>query len=192
MNTTATKEAPATKVITGLARLSYVHVWEPSAVNDEGEKKYSVSLIIPKSDKATIEKIKAAIEVAKEAGKTKFGKVATGFENPLRDGDIERPEDDAYANSWFINAKAKTKPGIVNASAEPIMNQDEVYSGCYGRASITFYPYGQGGKKDAKALGGVAAGLNHIMKVKDGELLGGRNTAEADFAEVLGADDDLM
>lgn len=183
MNTTTT-ENQSTKVVTGLVRASYLHIWEPSAVQEGQEKKYSASLIIPKSDKATIAKIEAAIKAAAEQGKAKFGgKIPPNLKIPLRDGDAERPEDEAYENSWFINANAKTKPGIVDSQAQPIMNQDEVYSGCYVRASITFYAFNTSGNK------GIACGLNHIMKVKDGEPLGGRSTAESDFAEVLEQDD---
>lgn len=184
---TTTTQTASTKVVTGIVRLSYLHVWEPTAIDEGQEKKYSAALLIPKSDKVTINKIKAAIEAAKEAGKAKLGgKIPANLKLPLRDGDVERPDDEVYAGHYFINASAKTKPGIVNIDAEPIMNQDEVYSGCYGRASITFYAFNANGNK------GIACGLNHIMKVKDGEPLGGRSSAEADFAEVLGQHDDLM
>jgi hypothetical protein len=185
--TTATNEMVSTKVVTGLARFSYVHVWEPSAVQEGQDKKYSVSLIIPKSDKKTIAKIKAAIEAAAEQAKAKFGgKVPANLKTPLRDGDEERPDDEAYENAYFINASSKTKCGIVDKNANPIMNQDEVYSGCYGYASVNFYGFNTSGNK------GVAAGLNHIMKVKDGESLGGRSTAESDFAEVMDNGDDFL
>lgn len=186
---TTTKEAPATKVVTGLVRFSYLHVWEAVAIDEGGDKKYSVSLIIPKSDKATLKKINAAIDAAKEAGKTtKFeGKIPTAkFKTPLRDGDEERPEDDAYANSFFLNATSKTKPGVVDKDVNEILNQDEVYSGCFGRASVTFFPFNTKGNK------GIACGLNHIQKIKDGEPMGGRSSAESDFGgdEFTLADDD--
>ncbi len=186
MSTTA-ENVQSTKVVTGVVRASYLHIWEPSAVNDGDVKKYSASLIIPKSDKSTIAKIEAAVKAAAEQGKAKWGgKIPAKLKTPLRDGDEERPDDEAYANSWFLNSNAKTKPGIVDSNAQPIMNQDEVYSGCFIRASITFYPFDTNGNK------GVACGLNHIMKVKDGEPLGGRSTAESDFAEVLESSNDLM
>ncbi|GAB1462199.1 DUF2815 family protein [Pedobacter sp.] len=182
-----TNEMPTTKVVTGLTRFSYLHIWEPSAVQEGQDKKYSASLIIPKTDKATIAKIEAAINAAKEQGKAKFGgKIPANLKTPLRDGDVERPDDEAYANSYFINANAKTKPGIVDKNASPIMNQDEVYSGCFGRASVTFYAFNTSGNK------GIACGLNHLMKVKDGDSLGGRSSAESDFAEVLEDDEDFM
>jgi hypothetical protein len=182
-----TEVATSTKVITSLVRFSYMHVWEAVAIEEGQDKKYSVSIIIPKSDKPLIAKIKAAIEAAKEAGKAKFGgKIPPNLKLPLRDGDIDRPEDDAYANSYFLNANCKTKPGVVDKNNDPILNQDEVYSGMFGRASVTFYPFNTSGNK------GIACGLNHIRKEKDGEPLGGRTSAEADFADVAAEDDDLM
>lgn len=181
----STETQPSTKVVTGLVRFSYLHVWEPVAIEEGQDKKYSASLIIPKSDKETLAKIKAAIAAATEAGKAKFGgKIPANLKTPLRDGDVERPDDEAYANAFFINANAKTKPGVVDKDVKPVMDQDEVYSGCYGRASITFYAFNTSGNK------GIACGLNHIMKLKDGESLGGRSTAENDFAEVASMEDD--
>ena len=182
---TTTDAVASTKVVTGLARFSYLHVWEAVAIEEGQDKKFSVSLIIPKSDKKTIAKIKAAIEAAKEQGKIKLGgKIPANLKNPLRDGDIERSEDEAYANSYFINANAKTRPGVVDKNCNPILNQDEVYSGCSGYASITFYAFNTRGNK------GIACGLNHIMKIKDGEPLGGRSTAESDFAKAEFEDED--
>lgn len=182
------KPMPATKVITGVVRLSYLHVWEPKAVQEGQEKKYSVSLIIPKSDKTTLAKIEKAIEAAKEEGKTsKFGgKIPAKLKTPLRDGDEEREDDAYYADSYFINANAKQRPGIVDAQCNPIMDQSELYSGCYAHVSITFYAYDSNGSK------GIACGLNNIMKVKDGEPIGGRASAESDFASVMGQNSDLL
>ena len=178
-------EVQLTKVVTGKVRFSYLHVWEPSAVEEGQEKKYSVSLIIPKSDKATLTAVKKAIEAAKEAGKAKFGgKVPPTLKTPLRDGDVDRPEDESYEGCFFLNANCKTKPGLVDANCQPILDQDELYSGCYGRASITFYAFNTSGNK------GIACGLNNLQKLKDGESLGGRATAEADFGGAAVADDD--
>lgn len=168
-----------TKVITGKARFSYVHVWEPAAISEGGEKKYSVSLIIPKSDTKTVDAIKAAIQNALKAGMGKFGgKIPAVYKNPLRDGDAERPDDEAYKDAYFVNANCKTKPGVVNAMRKPIVDEDELYSGCYGYASITFYAFNTNGNK------GIACGLNNLMKIADGEPLGGRSTAESDFADI--------
>lgn len=174
-------ELAKNKVILKNVRLSYCHLWEPHSIEGEDKKKFSVSIIIPKSDKKQIKEVKAAIEAAKELGKGNKpkwkGKVPGTLRLPLRDGDTDRPEDSAYENSYFINANSNTRPGIVDKNTNPIMDQDEVYSGCYGAVSVTFYPY-------ETPSNGVAAGLNHVMKLKDGEPLGGRSTAEADFADL--------
>ena len=163
------------KVITGKIRFSYANVWEPKSINGS-DPKYSVSLIIPKSDKATLKKIKEAIEDAKKEGVAKLGgKIPTNLKTPLRDGDIDRSEDEAYANSYFINANSNTKPGIVDKDVQPILDQSEFYSGCYGRASIVFYAYNANGNK------GIACGLQNLQKIEDGEPLGGHSRAEDDF-----------
>ena len=170
------------KVITGPAtRWSFANVWEPKSING-GTPKYSVSLIIPKSDTATVARIKAAIEAAYHEGEAKLrgnGRTVpalSAIKTPLRDGDIERPDDPAYANAWFINANATTAPGIVDADCNPILTRSEVYSGVYGRASITFYAFNSSGNK------GIACGLNNLQKIRDGEPLGGKASAESDFA----------
>ncbi len=180
------KEMP-TKVVTGMVRFSYANVWEPQSVNDSDSKKYSVSLIIPKDDKKTIDAINKAIEIAKQEGKAKFGgRIPANLKLPLRDGDLERPEDEAYKNSYFLNANSSLKPGIVDAKVKPILDQSEFYSGCYGRASIVFYAYDNGSK-------GIACGLQNLQKLKDGEPLGGRSKAEDDFEiEEVEDDDDLL
>lgn len=170
------------KVITGPdTRWSYANVWEPKSING-GTPKYSVSLIIPKSDAKTVAKLKAAIEAAYHEGESKLkgnGKSVpplTALKIPLRDGDAERPDDEAYTNAYFINANATTAPGIVDADRNPIMTRSEVYSGVYGRASISFYAFNSNGNK------GIACGLNNLQKIRDGEPLGGKASAEDDFA----------
>ena len=123
------------KVITGPnTRWSYANVWEPKSINGSTPK-YSVSLIIPKSDKVTVEKIKKAIQAAYEEGQSKLkgnGKTVPALsvlKTPLRDGDLERPDDETYANSYFINANSATAPGIVDADRNTIIDRSEVYSG---------------------------------------------------------------
>ncbi|MEG1543820.1 MAG: DUF2815 family protein [Tannerellaceae bacterium] len=173
----------ATKVVLTNVRFSYAHVFEPSSINGS-DPKYSVSLILPKKDKEQIRKVEAAIEAAKELLKAKNGgKLPKVIKLPLRDGDEER-EDEAYEKSFFLNANCKTKPGLVDRNCNPILDQDEFYSGCYGRASITFYPFDTNGNR------GIACGLNNLQKLKDGEPLGGRSTAESDFAGFDDDDDD--
>ena len=166
----------ATKVITGKVRASFVHIFEPQSVNGS-EPKYSCSFIIPKSDTETIGKIRAAIEEAKQNGVSKWGgKTPANLKLPLRDGDTERPDDPAYADAYFVNANATSAPGIVDADLNPILTRSEVYSGVYGRASITFYAFNSSGNK------GIACGLNNLQKIRDGEPLGGKASAESDFA----------
>ena len=154
------------KAITGPnTRWSYVNVWEPKAING-GTPKYSVSLIIPKSDTVTINKIKAAIEAAYKEGEAKLkgnGRSVPALsvlKTPLRDGDAERPDDEAYANAYFVNANSATAPGIVDADRQPILDTSEVYSGVYGRASINFYAFNSNGNK------GIACGLNNLQDRK--------------------------
>ena len=178
------------KVITGPdTRWSYANVWEPKSING-GTPKFSVSLIIPKSDTKTLAKIKAAIEAAYHEGESKLkgnGKSVpplAALKTPLRDGDTERPDDEAYANAYFINANATTAPGIVDADRNPILTRSEVYSGVYGRASISFYAFNSNGNK------GIACGLNNLQKIRDGEPLGGKASAESDFA--TDDDDDFL
>lgn len=179
-----------TKVITGVnTRWSYVNAWEPKSING-GAPKYSVSLIIPKSDTKTLEKIRAAIQAAYEEGQGKLkgnGKSVpplSVLKTPLRDGDAERPDDEAYAGSYFVNANSGTAPGIVDADRNPILDRSEVYSGVYGRASINFYAFNSNGNK------GIACGLNNLQKIRDGEPLGGKSRAEDDFAAE--EDDDFL
>lgn len=175
-----------TKVITGKVRFSYANVWEPKSINGS-DPKYSVSLIIPKSDKETIRKIKAAIETAKKEGIAKLGgKIPSNLKTPLRDGDIDRSDDEAYRNSYFVNANSTAKPGIVDKNVEPILDQTEFYSGCYGRASIIFYAYNANGNK------GIACGLQNLQKLEDGEPLGGRSRAEDDFTAIFDDEDDIL
>lgn len=178
-----------TKVVTGKdTRWSYCNAWEPKSING-GTPKYSVSLIIPKTDTVTVEKIKAAIQAAYEEGASKLkgnGKsvpALSAIKTPLRDGDLERPDDAAYANSYFVNANSATAPGIVDAACQPIIDRSEVYSGVYGRASINFYAFNSNGNR------GIACGLNNLQKIRDGEPLGGKSRAEDDFAD---DDDDFL
>ena len=182
MNNQTNKAANPLKVITGPdTRWSFANVWEPKSING-GTPKFSVSLIVPKSDTKTVAKLKAAIEAAYREGEAKLkgnGKTVppmAAIKNPLRDGDIERPDDAAYANAYFINANATAAPGIVDADRNPILTRSEVYSGVYGRASISFYAFNSNGNK------GIACGLNNLQKVRDGEPLGGKTSAESDFS----------
>ena len=167
-----------TKVITGEVRFSYANVFKPKAIEEGQEEKYSVSLLIDKSDKKTIKKIEDAIKAATEEGKAKFGgKIPANLKTPLRDGDEERPDDENYENCYFVNANSSRKPGIVDENLDPIIDSDEFYSGCYGRASVNFYPFNVSGNK------GIACGLNNLQKLRDGDRLSGGASADQDFGE---------
>ena len=178
----STKLTNPTKVITGKrTRWSYVNVWEPKSLNENMPAKYSISLIIPKDDLVTVNKIKSAIEAAYIEGESKLkgnSRVLpplSAIKSPLRDGDIEKPSDPAYANAYFINANSATQPGIVDADCNPILVRSEVYSGVYGRASISFYAFNSNGNR------GIACGLNNLQKISEGAALGSKASAESDF-----------
>jgi hypothetical protein len=165
------------KVVTGKVRFSYANVFEPKVGMDGGTPKYSVSILIPKSDKEGVAKIQKAFEECKASNAAYFGgSVPKMLKGGLRDGDTER-EDEAYAGHFFINANSAQKPDIIDASKEKLFDNSEFYSGCFGRASVTFYPYSAAGSK------GIACGLNNLQKLEDGEKLGGGSSAAADFAD---------
>lgn len=179
-----------TKVITGKCRASYAYLWEPTHMNETDPLKYSVRILIPKTDKATLAKIEAAVKAATDEGiKKKWnGKLppASKLKLPLRDGDEEFPGDPVHAGCMFVNAYSRTRPGIVDLVRNPIVDREEVYSGCYCRFSINFYPFGG-------AQSGVACGLNNVQKVADGEPLAGRSRAEDDFGDDYTGDlDDIL
>ncbi|MCE3202494.1 DUF2815 family protein [Paenibacillus sonchi] len=189
------KDNQSTKVITGKARLSFARVWEAEE-DDYGNLWFSSAILIPKDDKETLQKIKTVVELLKEQAKAKYGgKLPKDFHTPLRDGDEEAEEKgEAYTGHYFFNAKSKNRPGIVKpvgkdangkAKFQEITDTTEVYSGCYVRVSVNLYLF------DTKGNKGVAVGLNNIVKVQDGEFLGGRSRAEDDFsAEEF--DDDIV
>ena len=173
-----------TKVITGEVRFSYAHVFEPHAAEEGQTKKYGVCLLIPKTDTVTLGKIEEATKEALELGKAKFGgKIPARLKMPLRDGDEERPDDEAYAGMMFVNANSTTKPGVVGTEVEEFsgklkrLDEEEFFSGDYGKASINFYAYNVSGNK------GVACGLNNLQKTRDGQRLAGGSYADDDFSD---------
>lgn len=182
----ATSNTPTsnTRIITGEVRLSYANVWEPKSIQG-GAPKYSVSLIIPKSDTETLGAISRAIDAAIEAGTGKFGGKTpnkAALKLPLRDGDLEK-DDEAYAGAMFLNANSQTSPQIVDEQVAPVLDRAEVYSGCYARVSLSFYAFNTNGNK------GVACGLGNIQKLRDGDVLGG---GHASAASDFGASDDFL
>lgn len=176
------------KVITGKCRLSYEHVFEAASINGS-DPKYSACIVIPKTDKATLTKIQAAVNAAIQDGiKSKWkGKKPVNLKLPLRDGDAERPDDEAFSGCYFLNANANRAPRIVDLARNPILDREEVYSGCYCRFSVNFYPFSASGNN------GVAVGLNNVQKVADGERLAGGSRAEDDFNDNYTGDlDDIL
>lgn len=179
----------STKVVTGKVRFCYVNVFHPSSMSEGDPLKYSICILIPKSDKALLTKINKAIESAKIISKAKLadknGNIPANLKTPLRDGDIDRSDDLTFKNCYFLNANSNRKPQVVDANLDPIFDENEFYSGCYGRASINFYGYNRQTK-------GIACGLNNIQKLEDGEALIGGSTPEEDFGTSEESDDDLL
>lgn len=176
-----------TKVVFGPCRLSYTHVFNKYAPDgDAANGKYMTNVLIPKGEKETIKALQAAIDAAKKEGVVKYwsGKEPKKLDMPLRDGDEKEGDDEVYADRLYVNAKCNMRPGICDKNKAPIVDEDEVYSGVWAIVSVTFYSYDKNGNK------GVACGLNNIMKFKDDERLGGRASAESDFAELDMEDDD--
>lgn len=175
-----------TKVVFGPCRLSYTHVFTKHAPDgDTDNGKYMTNVLIPKSEKETVKALQQAIEAAKKSGiVSKWGgKEPKNLELPLRDGDTDK-DDEVYEDCFFINAKSSIRPGICDKNKNPIVDEEEIYSGVYAYVSVSFYPYDKNGNR------GIACGLNNIMKFKDGERLGGRTSAENDFADIDAEDDD--
>ena len=180
------KNFSATKVVIP-CRISFANIWEPRAING-GDEKYSVSCLIPKSDKKTIARIQKAVEAAKEDGKARKwnGKIPPNLKLPLRDGDIDRPDDENYEDCYFLNASSKDAPQVVDRKVNPVLDPMMVYSGCYCNVSVNFYAFNANGNR------GVAAGLGNIQFVKDGERLSGKASADADFDALEEDDEDVL
>jgi len=170
----------ATSVVTGEVRLSYVNLFQPRAAQQGGEPKYSVTILLPKSDQATYQRIMQAIQAAYEKGVTeKWNGARPPLKTTIHDGDGVRPSGDPFGpeckGHWVFTASSKQRPEIVDANLNPIIDQSKVYSGVYGRVHINFFAYSQSGNR------GIAAGLGPVQILRDGEPLGGRVTAEEAF-----------
>ena len=172
-----------TRVVTGRVRFSFPHVFNPFAMEGQAPK-YSVQLLIPKTDVETVQAIRSAIEAAKQEGVIKFGgKVPAILKTPLRDGDLEKPDREEYKGHYFMSCSSKTRPGVVDRNRQPILDETDVYGGCYGRVSLNFYAFNTSGNK------GIACGLNNLQKLEDGESFGGKSSAFSDFSS---GDDDFL
>lgn len=170
------------------ARISYTHLDQPwSGKDGQSEPKYSVSAIVPKADTETIAAIRAAIDAAMDAGVAKCWKGkkpnpnASSFKYPLKDGDEDRGDDEAYAGAMYLTASSKSKPAVLNRAQQAIP-PEEAYSGCYALLSVNFFPYSTGSN-------GVGAGLNSVLKLYEGERLGGTGDGSRDFEGIEGLDE---
>lgn len=173
-----------TKITTGKVRFSYANLFTPKAAQDGGMPKYSVSLIIPKSDTVTLSKINAAVEAAKKEGAASQwnGQIPPVLKLPLRDGDAERPNDEAYKNNMFFNCSSNNKPGIIDKGGNEIISPEEIVSGDFGKVSVNFYAFNKNGNR------GIAAGLGNILFLEKGEPLSSQSSAWDDFADEIGGD----
>ena len=181
----AKKITSATKLVIP-CRISFANIFEPKSINGS-EAKYSVSCLVPKDDKKTLLAIHKAVEAAKEDGKVRkwSGKLPPNLKLPLRDGDIDRPDDENYQKHFSLNATSKDAPQVVDRHVQPVVDPMMVYSGCFCNVSVNFYPFNANGNR------GVAVGLGNIQFVKDGDRLSGRASADADF-DALEDDEDVL
>ena len=165
----------ATTITIGEARLSYVHLFEPYASQQGQAPKYSVTVLLPKSNTKAKAQLEEAIEAACQAGlQNKWnGQAPAILATTIHDGDGVKQNGEAYgpecAGHWVLNCNANPDhpPKVVNTLRQPVIDQSEIYSGIYGWVNITFFPYFNAGKK------GIGCGLNAVMKTRDGEPLGG-------------------
>lgn len=158
-------------------RFAYVNCFTPSS--RFGEKKYSVTILIPKDDEETVNVISEAIEYTKEASKNKWnGRVPVNLHIPLHDGDDEKPDKAMFKNCYYLNAKSEEAPQVVDKNVQPIENKAELYAGCYGNVSLVFYGYNFSGNK------GVGVLLGNIQKTKDGPKLSRKILATDEFSVI--------
>ena len=172
------QEILTTKIVTPEIICSFPYLFEKSDYTG----KYGMSIPIPESDKEFMKKIKTLIGNAAENkwGKASRKKIGKKIVSPLRNGNDEKGDDEVYQDTIFFSANTGKRPGVVDKALQPIMDQDEIYPGCVVRASVNFFGYDYKGKK------GVACGLQNVMKVRDGEQIGGSSNPEDDFGEFKG------
>lgn len=204
-NMQTTTEKKPNRIAAGPVRFSYANVFQTKLNDQNGKHEYSVDVLIPKKDKALVEKfkegMKAAVQIGKEKRSEWNGKIPAGLKYPMKDGDDKRNKDGekindpVYAGMYYIKARTTNKPTVWDADNNVIMDESEFYSGCWGLVSIEFFPYGP-----VKGNSGISASLGHIKKTKEGEKLSGGATAEQDFGgldvnnkkEDLEDDNDLL
>lgn len=161
-----------TKVITGEVRFHYVNVLHPHKFDYQADAQYQICILIQKDDIDNVTAIKQAIQEAFNGIKDP----GPEWWNPLRDGDIEHPEDPAFRGMYYLNAKSRQSPGVVDADRNKITEESQLYNGCYGRASLSFFPFDRG-------TTGVGTGLNNVQFLRDGEVLLEKPAADEDFED---------
>lgn len=177
------KKIKDTSVRLGEVRFSYTAVFQPKKNDDGTPSKYGVCIIIPKEDTETVNLVKEAIDAAKQRGKMEKwgGKIPANVKSCLRDGDIDREDDESFAGCYFLNASSRNKPGVKvleDGVVSDALDEEDFYSGCYGAVTLDFFPYESSGNK------GVGAGLNNVIKTRDGDRLSGGRSADEDFADL--------
>ncbi|MCI7811596.1 MAG: DUF2815 family protein [Clostridiales bacterium] len=177
------KKIKDTSIRIGEVRFSYTAVFQPKKNDDGTPSKYGVCIIIPKEDTETVNLVKEAIDAAKQRGKLEKwgGKIPANVKSCLRDGDIDREDDEAFAGCYFLNASSRNKPGVKvleDGVVSDALDEEDFYSGCYGAVTLDFFPYESSGNK------GVGAGLNNVIKTRDGDRLSGGRSADEDFADL--------
>ena len=177
------KKIKDTSIRIGEVRFSYTAVFQPKKNDDGTPSKYGVCIIIPKEDTETVNLVKEAIDAAKQRGKLEKwgGKIPANVKSCLRDGDIDREDDEAFAGCFFLNASSRNKPGVKvleDGVVSDALDEEDFYSGCYGAVTLDFFPYESSGNK------GVGAGLNNVIKTRDGDRLSGGRSADEDFADL--------
>lgn len=177
------KKIKDTSIRIGEVRFSYTAVFQPKKNDDGTPSKYGMCIIIPKEDTETVNLVKEAIDAAKQRGKLEKwgGKIPANVKSCLRDGDIDREDDEAFAGCYFLNASSRNKPGVKvleDGVVSDALDEEDFYSGCYGAVTLDFFPYESSGNK------GVGAGLNNVIKTRDGERLSGGRSADEDFADL--------
>jgi hypothetical protein len=176
-----------TKVITGKVRFSYVNIFFPRAAVSYQDPRFSLNIIIDREDKDTLNKVNSAIEAAKEAGKHLWGgTIPQNLISPLKDGNLHKNQQEEYQNKFYINTSSKQKPGVVDKKLNPIVDSSEVYSGCYGRVSVIFFPYDQEDKK------GIGCGLLNVQMLEKGKSLGVHSRPEEDFEAFKEIEEDFL
>lgn len=176
------------KVTTGIVRIAYPHLFKPTKSEENDEPKFRVCILIPKDDEDTIKLLKKAIRDAIANENCFNGKKLSKHEaewGGIRDGDEDKPDIESFAGHYYLNASSKRAPFLKDRNLGDILDEEELYPGCYCRVALNTFAFNFKGKI------GIAFGLNGVQKRKDGERLGGSFvTAEEAFDDGFEDDED--